>query len=179
MGFACIRSVLRGLVGLCLLVAVSALAQSLSTGEARQLSSQSNTIDRMFQLPSTTQSRQPTQPAQPQGGSPVQIEPVNTRTPIDYGPQTVLGEQLFLGNFAQQAFSGFNPDYRIAVGDSVTLQMWGAYDFSQTMMVDAQGNLFIPQVGPVRVLGSANSQLNSVIGAAVKGSIMGFPRIHC
>jgi protein involved in polysaccharide export with SLBB domain len=46
--------------------------------------------------------------------------------------------------------------------------MWGAYDFSQTMMVDAQGNLFIPQVGPVRVLGSANSQLNSVIGAAVK-----------
>jgi protein involved in polysaccharide export with SLBB domain len=36
------------------------------------------------------------------------------------------------------------------------------------MMVDAQGNLFIPQVGPVRVLGNANSKLNSVIGAAVK-----------
>jgi len=168
MGLTFTRAVLSGLAGLILLAAMPAMAQTLSTGEARKLSSQSNTFDRMFQLPSTSQSRQPTQAAQPQGGSPVQNESVNTRTPIDYGPQTVLGEQLFRGNFAQQAFSGFNPDYRIAVGDSITLQMWGAYEFSQTMVVDAQGNLFIPQVGPVRVLGNANSKLNSVIGAAVK-----------
>ena len=167
MGLTFTRALLGGLAGLILSTAVPAMAQSLSTGEARKLSSQSNTFDRMFQLPSASQSRQPAQA--PQGGSPVQGESVNAmRTPIDYGPQTVLGEQLFLGNFAQQAFSGFNPDYRIAVGDSITLQMWGAYEFSQTMVVDAQGNLFIPQVGPVRVLGNANSQLNNVIGAAVK-----------
>jgi protein involved in polysaccharide export with SLBB domain len=167
MGLTFTRALLGGLAGLILSTAVPAMAQSLSTGEARKLSSQSNTFDRMFQLPSASQSRQPAQA--PQGGSPVQGESVNAmRTPIDYGPQTVLGEQLFLGNFAQQAFSGFNPDYRIAVGDSITLQMWGAYEFSQTMVVDAQGNLFIPQVGPVRVLGNANSKLNNVIGAAVK-----------
>ena len=36
---------------------------------------------------------------------------------------TVLGQNLFNGSFANQSFSGFNPNYRIAVGDKLLIQM--------------------------------------------------------
>ena len=55
----------------------------------------------------------------------------------------------------------------IAVGDSITLQMWGAYQYTATLTVDAQGNLFIPQVGPVKVVGTANAKLSDVINRSV------------
>jgi len=145
-------------------------AQSLSRGEAQKLSSTSKTIESVFTGPTSSRSRQQnakTVEGQREAVAPDQA-PLQPPVPIDFGPQTVLGEQLFLGNFAQQTFNGFNPDYRIAIGDSITLQMWGAFEFAETMVVDAQGNLFIPQVGPVRVLGTANSSLNKVIQNSVK-----------
>lgn len=79
----------------------------------------------------------------------------------------VFGGNLFTGSFAQQSFSGFNPDYQINVGDKLFIQVWGAVEFDGEQAVDAQGNIFIPQVGPVRVLGTANSELNGVIERAV------------
>jgi len=79
----------------------------------------------------------------------------------------VFGSNLFTGSFAQQSFSGFNPDYQINVGDMLFIQVWGAVEFDGEQAVDAQGNIFIPQVGPVRVLGTPNSKLNNVIENAV------------
>ena len=38
----------------------------------------------------------------------------------------VFGQNLFDG-FRQAEFKGFNPDYKIAIGDKINLQMWGAY----------------------------------------------------
>ena len=79
----------------------------------------------------------------------------------------VFGANLFTGSFAQQSFSGFNPNYQINIGDKLFIQVWGAVEFDGEQAVDAQGNIFIPQVGPVRVLGIPNSELNSVIEKAV------------
>ncbi|MEQ9022930.1 MAG: polysaccharide biosynthesis/export family protein [Pseudomonadales bacterium] len=79
----------------------------------------------------------------------------------------VFGGNLFTGTFAQQSFSGFNPNYRINVGDTLYLQVWGAVEFEGEQQVDPQGNIFIPQVGPVRVLGTPNGELNNVIENAV------------
>lgn len=81
--------------------------------------------------------------------------------------RTVFGQNLFDG-FRQAEFKGFNPDYKIAIGDTITLQMWGAYEVSVELAVDAQGNVFIPQVGPVQLQGVANKDLNSVVEKKVR-----------
>ena len=49
----------------------------------------------------------------------------------------VFGARMFTGAFAQQPFTGFNPDYRIQIGDQVRVQLWGAVDFGEVLTVDA------------------------------------------
>jgi protein involved in polysaccharide export with SLBB domain len=80
----------------------------------------------------------------------------------------VFGAWMFSGKFAEQSFTGFNPDYLLGVGDVITLKLWGAYELEQQTIVDAQGNIFIPRVGPVRVLNVRNDVLNTIIKARVK-----------
>ena len=79
----------------------------------------------------------------------------------------VFGQNLFDG-FRQAEFKGFNPEYKISIGDQITLQMWGAYEVAVKLQVDAQGNVFIPQVGPVQLQGVANKDLNIVVEKKVR-----------
>jgi protein involved in polysaccharide export with SLBB domain len=78
------------------------------------------------------------------------------------------GQWLFSGAFNKQGFTGINPDYRITQGDALLVQLWGGLDFQQEIKVDAQGNVFIPKVGPIKVLGTKNSQLNKVVLKSIK-----------
>lgn len=80
----------------------------------------------------------------------------------------MFGSQIFSGRFGSEAFSGFNPDYQLAVGDRVHLRMWGAFNHESTQPIDAQGNVFIPSVGPIRVLGVRNADLNGQVESQVK-----------
>ena len=80
----------------------------------------------------------------------------------------VFGQNLFTGAFVRDRFAGFNPNYRLTTGDTVLLQLWGAVEFQGTLTVDPQGNIFIPQVGPVQVRGVPNADLMSVVERAVK-----------
>lgn len=75
----------------------------------------------------------------------------------------VYGSQLFQGDFGDLSFNGFNPYYQIGIGDKVQLKIWGAMDAEAELQVDAKGNVFVPKVGPVRVLGVRNEDLNNVI----------------
>lgn len=79
----------------------------------------------------------------------------------------IFGEQLFRGAFATTSGSTFNDSYVINAGDNVQVRMWGAYQYAATMTVDPQGNIFLPNVGPVRVAGIQNSQLQSVVQNAI------------
>lgn len=79
----------------------------------------------------------------------------------------VFGANLFSGSFARQGATQFNPDYAIAVGDQVQVRLWGAFDFDAPLTVDPQGNIFIPHVGPVRVLGVRNQDLQQLVGVAL------------
>lgn len=94
-----------------------------------------------------------------------QLSPYQPPTPIKI---SVFGEQLFTGRFATEHFSGFNPDYLISIGDKITVHIWGPITYKETLTVDPQGNIFIPGVGPVYVLGVKNSELNQVIEENVK-----------
>jgi len=79
----------------------------------------------------------------------------------------VFGASLFTGAFARQGPTQFNPDYLVAVGDSIRLRLWGSATFDDVLLVDPQGNIFIPAVGPVKILGVRNQDLQSVIEKAV------------
>jgi protein involved in polysaccharide export with SLBB domain len=79
----------------------------------------------------------------------------------------VFGAHLFTGSFAKEGAPLFNPDYVIAVGDTLQVRFWGGYQFDALLTVDPQGNIFLPLVGPVRVLGVRNSDLQAVVQGAV------------
>jgi protein involved in polysaccharide export with SLBB domain len=75
---------------------------------------------------------------------------------------------LFNGDFATEKSPVFSPEYAIAIGDKISIKIWGSIDFEQAQVVDAQGNLFIPRVGPVRVLGVKNRELTATILRVVR-----------
>lgn len=79
----------------------------------------------------------------------------------------MFGQQLFRG--ALQSYGvGFNPDYMLAIGDRVLLRIWGSFTFEAVQIIDPQGNVFVPNVGPVQLAGVRNNELNGVVGAAVR-----------
>jgi len=128
------------------------------------------------------------QPSQSAPGKPT-LPPVKSPTPAPASPAESVGEirpdpqksavttanrdsqafgaSLFSGAFARQGPTQFNPDYLVTIGDSIRLRLWGSATFDNVLMVDAQGNIFIPAVGPVKILGVRNQDLQSVIEKAV------------
>lgn len=94
---------------------------------------------------------------------------INTTRPYqDINTQDMMfGEQLFRGAFSTTSGSTFNDSYVINPGDNVQVRMWGAYQFASTMTVDPQGNIFLPNVGPVRIAGVQNGNLQNVVKSAV------------
>lgn len=77
------------------------------------------------------------------------------------------------------ATEAINPDYRIIPGDKIVVQMWGlAEPFERELTVDLQGNVFLPNVGPVRLEGVANKDLNQRLQAAVSSSYTREVRVY-
>ncbi|MDO5531773.1 polysaccharide biosynthesis/export family protein [Sutterella sp.] len=76
---------------------------------------------------------------------------------------------LFEGRFASTYSDSASPDYVLAPGDRVVLRIWGARTYDDVLIVDQQGNLFIPEVGPVKVGGIRHAQLLSTVRSAVAG----------
>jgi len=95
-------------------------------------------------------------------------EPANADQNPTIPGDKAFGASIFGGEFANQSFIGFNPSYEISVGDKISLQMWGGFEFAGDVSVDAQGNIFIPKVGPVAVQNVKNEDLNAVVAEAVK-----------
>jgi protein involved in polysaccharide export with SLBB domain len=80
-----------------------------------------------------------------------------------------FGANLFEGGFRGTMADGLNPEYRVKPGDQVTLRAWGAVEIDRVLTVDAQGNLFIPSIGPLAVQGMNSSQLDGAVRQAIRG----------
>ena len=104
-------------------------------------------------------------PSESASGAPAGVPPT-----ADYSANlnsTVFGAQLFTGTFAKEGSTQFNPDYAVAVGDAIQVRLWGGYEFDATLVVDPKGNVFLPHVGPVQLLGVRNQDIQRVVESAV------------
>lgn len=94
-----------------------------------------------------------------------QIEP-DVIPPIASAPSRMFGAQLFTGSMGNSIGPGFNPSYRLTIGDRVQLRMWGAFNYDGQLTIDPQGNVFIPNVGPVKLSGVQNGEIKHPSHAA-------------
>ena len=107
-------------------------------------------------------------------GSPTQAEGGPTLvTPLGdlqraAGPATaVFGASLFTGQ-AQSSSDAPNPNYVLAPGDRVSVRAWGAVDAEQVSQIDPAGNLFLPNIGPIRVAGTRVGDLQRVVEGEIR-----------
>ncbi|MAM56309.1 MAG: capsid assembly protein [Salinicola sp.] len=96
--------------------------------------------------------------------------PVDPRAQAMVDPDTLppFGENLFTGGFRGMMADGLNPEYLIKPGDQITIRVWGGVEIDRVLAVDAQGNIFLPRIGPLQVQGISNAQLNSRVRGAIQ-----------
>ncbi|CAM3269904.1 polysaccharide biosynthesis/export family protein [Cupriavidus taiwanensis] len=112
-------------------------------------------------------------------GNPVATIPARAETSLpDSAPQNndytanlasdAFGAQLFTGAFSRDSASIFNPSHVISVGDRIQLRIWNGYNVDTVLTVDAGGNIVLPEVGPFRVQGVTNGNLQAAVGNALR-----------
>jgi protein involved in polysaccharide export with SLBB domain len=78
------------------------------------------------------------------------------------------GANLFQGGFETERSDGLNSSYLVAPGDKISIQMWGTVNRADVMTVDNQGNIFIPDVGPVKVKDVPANRINAIVTQSIK-----------
>jgi len=78
------------------------------------------------------------------------------------------GANLFAGGYESERSDGLNDNYLIAAGDKINVWMWGAVNYSSVVTVDNQGNIFIPEIGPIHVKDLQASAVNKFVTAKIK-----------
>ncbi|WP_395344575.1 polysaccharide biosynthesis/export family protein [Ningiella sp. W23] len=79
-----------------------------------------------------------------------------------------FGANLFDSGPLVRQRNAINPQYLIAPGDKISVQLWGAVTSASVLIVDNQGNIFIPNVGPVNVMGAQASDVNQIVTDKIK-----------
>jgi protein involved in polysaccharide export with SLBB domain len=78
------------------------------------------------------------------------------------------GANIFAGGYESERTDGLNENYLIAAGDKINIWLWGAVNYADVPTVDTQGNIFIPNIGPVHLEGVAASDVNKVVSSKIK-----------
>ena len=89
-------------------------------------------------------------------------------TEYDPGDDAMFGQQLFQPGVEQTYGVGLNDEYEISIGDRVAIRMWGAFPYQEIQVVDTQGNVFVPNVGPIPLAGVSNGDLNEFVRASIR-----------
>ncbi len=100
----------------------------------------------------------------PPAPPPVQVPALGA--PVEQAPLTTslqpFGASLFSGAPPDAALTP-NPNYRVQVGDNVSIRLWGGVTAESAGTVDTQGNVFLPGVGPIHVAGVRVADLQSSV----------------
>lgn len=78
------------------------------------------------------------------------------------------GANLFAGGYETERSDGLNDNYLIAAGDKINIWLWGAVAYSDVVTVDNQGNIFIPNIGPIKVQDVRASEVNALVTSRIK-----------
>jgi protein involved in polysaccharide export with SLBB domain len=78
-----------------------------------------------------------------------------------------FGASLFDGTVTTLRDDGINANYRVVPGDRVSVNAWGAYQVNDVFIVDTQGNIFLPEIGPIPLAGVRNADLNTHVKSAI------------
>ena len=160
-----------------LLVVQCATAQQLSQAEIEAQLQQRASIERelgqLGQRPPMELSPAITLPTELQTNLPPMTEAATDAaellgTVYDPGDDAMFGQQLFQPGVEQTYGVGLNDEYEIAIGDRVAIRMWGAFPYQEIQVVDTQGNVFVPNVGPIPLAGVSNGDLNEFVRAAIR-----------
>lgn len=89
-----------------------------------------------------------------------------TKPPSEPAAQP-FGASLFEGVVTTLRDDGINPNYRVVPGDRVSVNAWGAYQVNDVFIVDTQGNIFLPEIGPIPLAGVRNADLNAHVATAI------------
>ena len=95
-----------------------------------------------------------------QAGIPAWQQQIYTARPDRFPP---FGAHLFQGRFAGAYHDGLNPNYTVMPGDRMQIRIWGARTYNDILMVDPQGNIFLPEIGPLAVAGLRQSALQGAV----------------
>ncbi len=94
---------------------------------------------------------------------------ISTLLPLpEDGLAPPYGANIFAGGYETERADGLNDDYLIASGDKISIWMWGATTYTDVTTVDNQGNIFIPNIGPIHVGDVPASKVNQLVTAKVK-----------
>jgi len=87
------------------------------------------------------------------------------QSPMENPP---FAANLFIGGFESERTSGLNDNYLVAPGDKIAIYLWGAVNFSSVVTVDNQGNIFIPNIGPISVANTPAGSVNQTVTSKIK-----------
>lgn len=79
-----------------------------------------------------------------------------------------FGSNLFDSGIDSSRTDGLNPEYLIAPGDKISVQLWGTVEMADVFIVDNQGNIFLPQIGPVQVMDVPAKAINTVVTEKIR-----------
>lgn len=82
---------------------------------------------------------------------------------VEEGMPAPYGANIFAGGYETERVEGTNDDYLIAPGDKISIWLWGAINFADVTTVDNQGNIFIPEIGPIQVQNIPASKINQLV----------------
>jgi protein involved in polysaccharide export with SLBB domain len=100
-------------------------------------------------------------------GGPIAVGPLGDPSRMA-GPATaVFGATLF-SRGAPGPTEAPNPNYVLGPGDRVSITIWGFVEGNIIGVVDNEGNVFVPQIGPVRLAGTRAGDVQRVVEAEVR-----------
>jgi len=76
--------------------------------------------------------------------------------------------------FAAQTDAPVGPDYVIGVGDRLIITLWGSVEGTFELEVNRSGEIVLPKVGSIKVLGTSYEQLPNLIRASLARVIKDF-----
>ncbi len=94
----------------------------------------------------------------------------------DYCPECIFGFDFFEYSpttFAPVDNSPVTPDYLLGPGDKLNINFYGNIEKDITTTINREGNIILPEIGPINFLGKTFAEANSSLAEKVETKLLG------